>query len=131
MLLDQKCKKDGQHGGKPDDEITIPVDPCRLRSRSISKTDHADRDFADTPSIFLLRLLGWALPIREGAKHTTGTHQRAEDCTTTGALIEHDSGVGRHLLLPGKPALWTGNDRLEFCGHFRAYVTSFIFPLMS
>ena len=44
---------------------------------------------------------------------TTHAWLGTQDCATTGAWIENNSGVGRHLFFFGKAAIWTGNYSIE------------------
>jgi hypothetical protein len=56
----------------------------------------------------ILSLLGWTVFICIRAIDTTNSCFGAKYGAATGALIENDSSIGRHLLGFGKPALWTG-----------------------
>ena len=59
-----------------------------------------------------------------GIIDTANSCFRSKDRATTGTMIHDDSGVGRHLLLFGKTALWAGNDSVQLDHFYQTIMVS-------
>ena len=59
-------------------------------------------------------LFGYAVRISIGTENTTITGKGPDGCAATGALMVDHSGINGNLLVAGKPALRTGDQRFKF-----------------